>query len=79
VDGRVGLRATALRVDPEGVIEAEVLERVHRRDHVRLLVRLSDWSSDGDEFEAVAPVAEPPSPGDVVRLSVDHDGVAVIG
>jgi thiamine transport system ATP-binding protein len=55
-----------------------VLERVHRRDHVRLSVRLSDWS-DGDEFEAVAPVAEPPSPGDVVRLSVDHDGVAVIG
>jgi thiamine transport system ATP-binding protein len=78
VDGRVGLRATALRVDPEGVIEAEVLERVHRRDHVRLSVRLSDWS-DGDEFEAVAPVAEPPSPGDLVRLSVDHDGVAVIG
>ncbi|WP_447005666.1 ABC transporter ATP-binding protein [Saccharothrix isguenensis] len=74
VDARVGLRSTALRVDPGGVVEAEVLERVHRRDHVRLLVRVG-----GEEFEAVAPVAEPPSPGDRVRLSVDHDGVAVIG
>ncbi|WP_367132312.1 ABC transporter ATP-binding protein [Saccharothrix sp. HUAS TT1] len=74
VDGRVGLRATALRVDPGGAVEAEVLERVHRRDHVRLLVRLGD-----EEFEAVAPVAAPPSPGDRVRLAVDHDGVALIG
>ncbi|MFI9011358.1 ABC transporter ATP-binding protein [Actinosynnema sp. NPDC053489] len=71
---RVGLRATALRVDPAGPIAAEVLERVHRRDHVRLLVRV-----EGEDFEAVAPVAEPPSPGDRVALSVDHDGVAVIG
>lgn len=74
LDARVGLRATALRVDPGGAVEAEVLERVHRRDHVRLLVRV-----EGEEFEAVAPVAEPPAPGDRVRLSVDHDGVAVIG
>jgi thiamine transport system ATP-binding protein len=71
---RVGLRATALRTDPTGPIHAEVLERVHRRDHVRLLVRLA-----GEEFEAVAPVATPPSPGDQVTLSVDHDGVAIIG
>ncbi len=74
VHARVGLRATALRTDRAGRIEAEVLERVHRRDHVRLLVRL-----DGEDFEAVAPVAEPPSPGDRVTLSVDQDGVAVIG
>ncbi|QQQ77189.1 ABC transporter ATP-binding protein [Saccharothrix sp. 6-C] len=74
VAARVGLRATALRVDPAGPIGAEVLERVHRRDHVRLLVRL-----EGEDFEAVAPVAAPPSPGDRVTLSVDLDGVAVIG
>ncbi|MFJ6669659.1 ABC transporter ATP-binding protein [Actinosynnema sp. NPDC091369] len=74
VRAQVGLRATALRVDPAGSIGAEVLTRVHRRDHVRLLVRL-----DGDDFEAVAPVAEPPSPGDHVTLAVDHDGIAVIG
>ncbi|MCE6994509.1 ABC transporter ATP-binding protein [Saccharothrix sp. S26] len=71
---RVGLRATALRVDPSGPIRAEVVTRVHRRDHVRLLVRL-----DGEDFEAVAGVADPPSPGDHVTLTVDHDGVAVIG
>ncbi|NUT47222.1 MAG: TOBE domain-containing protein, partial [Saccharothrix sp.] len=57
-----------------GPVEAEVLERVHRRDHVRLLVRLG-----GEEFEAVAPVSGPPAPGDRVTLSVDQDGVAVIG
>ncbi|MFD7655186.1 ABC transporter ATP-binding protein [Actinosynnema sp. NPDC059797] len=74
VDARVGLRATALRVDPGGAVEATVRERVHRRDHVRLLVDVA-----GEGFEAVAPVAAPPSPGDRVRLVVDHDGVAVIG
>lgn len=71
---RVGLRASALRVDPGGAVVAEVLERVHRRDHVRLLVVV-----EGDEFEAVAPVASAPEVGDRVRLAVDPDGVAVIG
>ncbi|RKT52604.1 ABC transporter ATP-binding protein [Saccharothrix australiensis] len=124
VPARVGLRATALRVDPDGPLSAEVLERVHRRDHVRLLVRLVGAGSEpgadaaaaageagaeqvgpdqagadqagagvdrsgatgvpgfggvADEFEAVAPVAAPPAPGDRVRLAVDHDGIAVIG
>ncbi|KOX12129.1 ABC transporter [Saccharothrix sp. NRRL B-16348] len=74
VPARVGLRATALRLDPSGPITADVLERVHRRDHVRLLVRLG-----GEDYEAVAPVTSPPSPGDRVTLSVDHDGVALIG
>ncbi|MEU4743646.1 TOBE domain-containing protein, partial [Actinosynnema sp. NPDC023658] len=68
------LRATALRVAPGGAVAAEVLERVHRRDHVRLLVRIGD-----EDYEAVAPVVDPPSPGDRVRLAVDHDGVAIIG
>jgi len=68
--GRVGLRATALRVDPAGALEGTVLERVHRRDHVRLLVEI-----DGEEYEAVGPV----SVGDRVRLEIDLDGVARIG
>ncbi len=95
VRARVGLRATALRVDPTGPLTAEVLEHVHRRDHVRLLVRLDmpagtaehvpgtaevvDVGRTADEFEAVAPVADPPGVGDRVRLAVDPDGVAVIG
>ncbi|XVV04685.1 ABC transporter ATP-binding protein [Actinosynnema sp. CA-248983] len=74
VASRVGLRASALRVDPVGSVEGEVLERVHRRDHVRLSVVV-----DGDEFEAVAPIAAAPEVGDRVRLVPDPDGVAVIG
>ncbi|GAB2865505.1 ABC transporter ATP-binding protein [Lentzea nigeriaca] len=69
--GRVGLRATALRVDPSGPLEGIVLERVHRRDHVRLLVEI-----DGEEYEAVGPMTEV---GDRVRLEIDLDGVARIG
>lgn len=69
--GRVGLRATALRVDPSGALEGVVLERVHRRDHVRLLVEI-----DGSEYEAVGPMTEV---GDRVRLEIDLDGVARIG
>jgi thiamine transport system ATP-binding protein len=74
VPGRVGLRSTALRVDAGGPLEGVVEERVHRRDHVRLLVTVRD-----EEFEAVAPIAEPPALGDRVRLSVDPDGLAVLG
>ena len=74
VPGRVGLRSTALRVDPSGTLEGVVEERVHRRDHVRLLVTVRD-----EEFEAVAPIAEPPALGDRVRLVVDPDGLAVLG
>ncbi len=51
--GRVGLRATALRVDAAGPLEGTVVERVHRRDHVRLLVEI-----DGEEYEAVGPVTD---------------------
>jgi thiamine transport system ATP-binding protein len=73
VAGRVGLRSTALRVAPTGPLEGTVQERVHRRDHVRLLVTIA-----GKEFEAVAPIAEPPALGDRVRLLVDPDGLAVL-
>ncbi|ASO18489.1 thiamine transport system ATP-binding protein [Actinoalloteichus hoggarensis] len=41
-DGRVllGLRSTALAVDPAGELTGTVVQRVHRRDHVRLLVEV---------------------------------------
>ncbi|GAA3872274.1 ABC transporter ATP-binding protein [Saccharothrix violaceirubra] len=75
VDHRVGLRSTALRVDADGSLAGVVRARVHRRDHVRLVVVV-----DGEgEFDAVAPVARPPEPGDRVRLAVDDDGLALIG
>ncbi|CCH28162.1 ABC transporter ATP-binding protein [Actinosynnema sp. NPDC047251] len=90
VPARVGLRATALHVSSDGPLEAEVVERAHRRDHVRLLVRLTTEPAGtggesgaggllGEEFEAVAAIADPPEVGARVRLSIDPDGVAVIG
>ncbi|SHG33100.1 ABC transporter ATP-binding protein [Streptoalloteichus hindustanus] len=49
---RLGLRATALRVAGEGEsggITAEVVQRVHRREHVRLLVRVPGVAAAGIE------------------------------
>ncbi|MBP2340873.1 thiamine transport system ATP-binding protein [Saccharothrix coeruleofusca] len=74
VRARVGLRATALRVAGDGPLAGVVVERVHRRDHVRLLVEL-----DGERYEAVGPVGGRWEPGERVRLAVDPDGVAIIG
>ncbi|GAA2694110.1 MULTISPECIES: ABC transporter ATP-binding protein [Actinosynnema] len=75
-DGAAGAVATAGAVGAAGgePLDAVVLARVHRRDHVRLLVRIGD-----DEFDAVGPVVGSWEPGDRVRLAVDQDGVAVIG
>jgi thiamine transport system ATP-binding protein len=80
-DGTVmlGLRANALRTDPAGMVRGEVLQRLHRRDHARLLVRLSGDGVPSDPVEAVAPVAGAPAPGDEVRLVLDPDGVALTG
>jgi thiamine transport system ATP-binding protein len=72
---RLGLRPSALRVDASGSLTGEVLTRVHRRDHVRLLVRLAVLE---DPVDAVAGIAEPPVPGDTVCLALDPDGLAVL-
>ncbi|PXY26608.1 ABC transporter ATP-binding protein [Prauserella sp. PE36] len=75
-DGAVslGLRPNAVRVAADGV-GAEVLSRVHRRDHVRLSVRPDMGPAP---LDAVAPMAEPARAGERVRLALDPDGVAVI-
>lgn len=73
---RLGLRPNALRVS-EGGVTGEVLARVHRRDHVRLLVRL-DTGHDAP-VDAVAGIADPPEIGARVHLSLDPDGLAVLG
>jgi thiamine transport system ATP-binding protein len=77
VDGavRLGLRANALRADPTGGVHGEVLQRLHRRDHARLLVQLDVITAP---VEAVGPVAGAPEPGDQVRLTLDPDGIAVL-
>ncbi|HEX6357156.1 ABC transporter ATP-binding protein [Actinophytocola sp.] len=74
-DGEVtlGLRPTALRLAETG-ISGKLIRSVHRRDHVRLQVRL-----DGTDqlVDAVAGIAE--TPGDRVHLALDADGLAVLG
>lgn len=69
----VGLRPTALRLAESG-ISGKLIRSVHRRDHVRLQVRL-----DGTDrlVDAVAGIAE--TPGDRVHLKLDPDGLAVLG
>ena len=68
----LGLRPTALRVAETG-IPGKLIRSVHRRDHVRLQVRLDD-----DQLvDAVAGVAA--TPGDRVYLELDADGLAVLG
>jgi thiamine transport system ATP-binding protein len=69
-DAVLGLRPSALRPTNTG-IHGEVLQRVHRRDHVRLRVRLES----GRDVDAMAGVADTE---DTVRLTLDPDGVALI-
>lgn len=75
-DGRhqIGLRPHALVADPNGPLHGEVSGRVHRRDHVRLLVKL-----EHREVDAVAGIADAPEPGQPVTLRLDPDGLAVLG
>jgi thiamine transport system ATP-binding protein len=70
---RLGLRPSALRVSDTGV-SGEVLAKVHRRDHVRLQVRI-----DTGLVDAVAGIANPPDLGARVHLTLDPDGLAVLG
>lgn len=70
---RIGLRPNALVADPAGPIEGEVSGRVHRRDHVRLLVKIEHL-----EVDAVAGIATAPEPGQSVRLRLDPDGFALL-
>jgi thiamine transport system ATP-binding protein len=68
----LGLRPNALRLTDNG-IGGKLLRSVHRRDHVRLQVRL-----DGSDrvVDAVAAIAE--TPGDRVHLGLEPDGLAVL-
>src|SRR5690606_33992751 len=81
----VGLRPGAVRAvelgrdergGPGESVQGEVLARVHRRDHVRLSVRPD---ADLPEVSAVAAMTSRAVPGDRVALSLDADGVALVG
>jgi thiamine transport system ATP-binding protein len=49
---------------------------VHRREHVRLVVELG---KDLPAVDAIAPVTADVQPGDRVRLTLDADGIALLG
>lgn len=71
---RIGLRPHALVADPDGPLLGAVSGRVHRRDHVRLLVKV-----EHREVDAIAGITTAPEPGEPVRLRLDPDGLAVLG
>ncbi|RJQ83653.1 ABC transporter ATP-binding protein [Amycolatopsis panacis] len=70
---RLGLRPHGLRVAASGVF-GEVTAAVHRRDHVRLVVRLAESTVD-----AIAPASADLRAGDPVHLTIDPDGITVVG
>ncbi len=76
---RLALRPTALRAETtpapgqSSPTRGTVATRVHRRDHVRLVVDTGTRLVD-----AVAPVATAPAEGDHVHLTLDPDGLAVL-
>jgi thiamine transport system ATP-binding protein len=72
---RLGLRPAALRAVADAPLTGKVLVRVHRRDHVRLLVRLAELP---DPVDAVAGISGAPSVGETVALRLDTDGIAVL-
>ena len=68
----LGLRPTALRPADSGVT-GEVVQRVHRRDHVRLRVRLEDGRQVVDAVAGVLDAGRAGRP-----LALDQDGVALV-
>jgi thiamine transport system ATP-binding protein len=70
---RIGLRPNALVADPDGPLQGEVSGLVHRRDHVRLLVKV-----EHREVDAIASITTAPQPGESVRLRLDPDGFALV-
>jgi thiamine transport system ATP-binding protein len=73
--GRLAVRRSALRVDPEGELKGTVLEARTTPEQVRLVV---DVEGVG-ELDAVAPLDQQPGPGQPVRLSVDATRTAAVG
>ncbi len=72
---RLGLRPNALRLTESGPLTGKLMQRVHRRDHARLQVRLDS----GDRLvDAVAGILDAPEIGTRVHLALDQDGLALI-
>ncbi len=73
-DVEVAMRRTALRVDPEGVIEGLVQSVSAARDMARITVQVQGIGA----LEGIAGLDERLEPGDAVRLTLDPAGLAVL-
>ncbi|PRW64859.1 ABC transporter ATP-binding protein [Actinopolyspora mortivallis] len=72
----VGVRARTGRCPGAAETTGRVVERMHRHDHVRLLVDAGEGRVN--RVEAIAEGAEIPEPGEDVTLRLDPVGVAVL-
>ncbi|MDP3966768.1 MAG: ABC transporter ATP-binding protein, partial [Nocardioides sp.] len=72
--GAIALRRSALRVAAEGPLSAEVLGVRATPDLTRVRVRVEGVG----ELDAVADPADPPAPGNRVRLAVDPGRLALV-
>jgi thiamine transport system ATP-binding protein len=73
--GRLAVRRSAFRLDPEGPLSGRVVEARVTPEQVRLVVDVDGVGL----LDAVAPLDEHPGPGQAVRLSVDATRTAPVG
>ena len=73
--GRLAVRRSAFRVEPDGPLRGTVVEARTTPEQVRLVVEV-----DGvGELDAVAPLDQHPAVGEAVRLAVDATRTAPVG
>ena len=70
----VALRRTAVRLDPQGRVEATVTAVAGARDGIHLELAVPGWGP----VAGIGPHDLAPSPGDTVRVSLDPAGIAVL-
>jgi thiamine transport system ATP-binding protein len=78
-DGRQrAVRPDALRVAAGGPLAGVVVARTFHRDHFRIRVELGDGDGGGGVIEVSIRDAQPPAPGEAVRLAVDPVDVVLL-
>ena len=70
------LRPDSLRLDDRGPLAGRVVDRIIKRDHVRIRVALDRHD---ETIEVVVRDVEPPAPGSDVRLAPQPDGIVELG
>ena len=79
------MRPDAVSLDPGGRLTATVAARTFRRDHWSVQIELDGTepagagaAGAGPRLEALVRGADPPAPGERVRLDIDPDGVVPV-